>query len=691
MRVVSLKALAKTRKVKGYSKMKKAELLKVLKIPSSKKSKSKKASKKKTKTVKKTKTLKKTKTATKKTKTKTVLGVAKPRKTKLTQLKIIRKKKRILLAKEKKEEEKEREERRMDTPLREDRMRNFFKRVSNFIIDMNSTNQKKVVFAKYGDIKPFLKYVMDEENELDITSKDYLKFKESGKKKKTKISYVDMLELLQDLDDYKKEKALLHLYNFIEKYSEYEDLILNIIDKELPLKKGPITSIEKIIKKEEKIEKKESEDTKEILTEVEKMVFQINKTNKTTEKKEILKSFNHLKRLIKYVYDPDIVFGVKSKAYLKFESNDKKVKHEVYEKYTDLYKLLDDLSERKITGNTALINIYHFINLHKVHKQIILNIIDKSLKIRLNKAAISDIFPKLFSTFEPVLANKFKQSILDKTKEDWYITRKLDGVRCLIIIDIEKQKVSVYSRTGKKLLTLGVLEDAVLDHIHEFDQSYVLDGEVIVESDQGVESFKQLMEQIKKKNYTIPNPEYRVFDIIPISVFGGVEKGKVLMDRYKDILKYFGGGRINNIRALKQQRFTQNKFEKLKNKATNENWEGLMVRRDTYYKGKRTNDLLKYKTFLDDEFIVLGMEEGVKGILNKRTGKVEQRRVMAAVYINYNNTKVGSGFSDEERLYFIDHPEKIIGKVITVQYFEKTEESLRFPTFKILHGDKRNT
>ena len=127
----------------------------------------------------------------------------------------------------------------------------------------------------------------------------------------------------------------------------------------------------------------------------------------------------------------------------------------------------------------------------------------------------------------------------------------------------------------------------------------------------------------------------------------------------------------------------------LLNKSQEKKWEGLMLRRNTYYKGKRTNDLLKYKTFQDDEFKVVGVEEGTKDILNKSTEKMETKKIMSAVYIDYNNTKVGSGFSDKERLFFIENPEQIIGKIITVQYFEKTEKSLRFPTFKILHGEKR--
>jgi DNA ligase-1 len=60
-----------------------------------------------------------------------------------------------------------------------------------------------------------------------------------------------------------------------------------------------------------------------------------------------------------------------------------------------------------------------------------------------------------------------------------------------------------------------------------------------------------------------------------------------------------------------------------------------------------------------------------------------------------HTVRVGSGFSIEQRQEFYKNPKKILGKQITVQYFEETENekggiSLRFPTFKILHGEARD-
>ena len=61
---------------------------------------------------------------------------------------------------------------------------------------------------------------------------------------------------------------------------------------------------------------------------------------------------------------------------------------------------------------------------------------------------------------------------------------------------------------------------------------------------------------------------------------------------------------------------------------------------------------------------------------------------------NPEGVGVGSGWSDEERIKYLEHPEELIGQIITVQFFEHTKDqfgkpSLRFPVKKALHGQKR--
>ena len=60
-----------------------------------------------------------------------------------------------------------------------------------------------------------------------------------------------------------------------------------------------------------------------------------------------------------------------------------------------------------------------------------------------------------------------------------------------------------------------------------------------------------------------------------------------------------------------------------------------------------------------------------------------------------NRVDVGSGFSQEQRRHYFKNPTEIIGKQVTVQYFEesqnkKGEYSLRFPVIKTVYETPRD-
>jgi DNA ligase-1 len=129
--------------------------------------------------------------------------------------------------------------------------------------------------------------------------------------------------------------------------------------------------------------------------------------------------------------------------------------------------------------------------------------------------------------------------------------------------------------------------------------------------------------------------------------------------------------------------------------ASQSGWEGLMLRADEPYKGKRSKDLLKYKSFFDDEYTVIDTKMGPFRYV--KDGQEVEETMLSNVTISHKgyNVDVGSGFTIEERQAFFKNPNLILGKTITVQYFEETKNqqgtiSLRFPTFKVLHGEERD-
>ena len=69
---------------------------------------------------------------------------------------------------------------------------------------------------------------------------------------------------------------------------------------------------------------------------------------------------------------------------------------------------------------------------------------------------------------------------------------------------------------------------------------------------------------------------------------------------------------------------------------------------------------------------------------------------LGGITIDYksNLVSVGSGFTDEERDYYWNNKDEIIGKIVDIQFFEESTNqkddgiSLRFPTFKSVRSDK---
>ena len=117
-----------------------------------------------------------------------------------------------------------------------------------------------------------------------------------------------------------------------------------------------------------------------------------------------------------------------------------------------------------------------------------------------------------------------------------------------------------------------------------------------------------------------------------------------------------------------------------------------MVRKDVGYEGKRSKNLLKIKKFFDAEYEVIDFDIDDHEIVVN--GRSETVPMLSQVWIEHkgHKVKVGSGWTHEQRLKYIDG--SIVGKTITVQYFEETKNdkggiSLRFPTVKIIHGEKR--
>jgi DNA ligase-1 len=247
--------------------------------------------------------------------------------------------------------------------------------------------------------------------------------------------------------------------------------------------------------------------TKQDFQTVVNFIEEMKATSSTNDKKSILQKYDSpvLRKLFEYVYSP-------FKQYYVTSDNLKKRQDLSFDNYDDLFSLLDDLNERRVTGHSAIQSVNGFIEKNKEFADVIYDVIDRNLKTRATTTLINSVMPGTVPTFDVALAEKFEgnEKKVNFDSGEWWASRKLDGVRCLAVID-ENGDIKFYSRAGNEFLTLGVLAEE-LKSLNL--RSVVLDGEVCIMKDGGLEDFQGIIKEIGRKEHTIQNPMYYVFDML---------------------------------------------------------------------------------------------------------------------------------------------------------------------------------
>lgn len=443
---------------------------------------------------------------------------------------------------------------------------------------------------------------------------------------------------------------------------------------------------------------------------LEELVYKLNLNNSNSYKKEILKEYPQCKELLRLVYSPFIQFNIRSDVIkknltksLSFNIENKTLVDWEKIPSISIYDFLSALYERKVTGNAAIAfcSLY-LLHAQPQHKDIIYKIIDKNLDIRIGTKTINKIFPGLIKEFNVALAAKYEdqKDKIDFENDAWFVSRKLDGVRCIAIK--RGDDITFYSRNGKPFETLDELKQPLLELSNNISNSenIVFDGEICLMDENGNEDFQNIMKEIRRKDHTIRNPKYIMFDCLRLEEFENAKSKIPFRDRY--YLRLWKASKLykhQNIECLEQRLIdSHEEIGKWLETAIKNNWEGVMLRKDVPYKGKRTNDLLKVKKFHDKEYKVIRAENNYMRIINEHTKLEQPEEMLARVIILHkgNEVGVGSGFSLDERRHFYKHPEDIVNKIITVKYFDETidqngKHSLRFPIMKCVHGEKRQT
>lgn len=389
------------------------------------------------------------------------------------------------------------------------------------------------------------------------------------------------------------------------------------------------------------------------------------------------------REVLRFVYNPYIVTGISTKKMKK------KVKVSVNHDLSNINEVMDYLRVHNSGRDYDIAVVQKFIDKLETEelKEFTRQIITKSLKCGLTEKTINKVYGKgEIPSFAVMLAEKYQDKEV-KIKGKFYITLKLDGLRCVAIK--ENDTVKFFTRAGQPIEGLVELEE----EFEHFPNGFMFDGELLLLINKDNLSSNELFratQKVARKDGIKRNLELNVFDVLPIDEFKAGKSKKVYSERreqLESLFSYFADESVKHIKLLPvlYQGEDKNVIPALMKWVEENGYEGLMLNTDDFYVTKRTDALLKIKRFHSFDGIVMGVYEGT----GKNKGK------LGGVVITFKDTmvRVGSGFSDKERELYWNNPDEVIGKVAEVSYFEESEnqnggKDLRFATWKGIRHDK---
>lgn len=351
----------------------------------------------------------------------------------------------------------------------------------------------------------------------------------------------------------------------------------------------------------------------------------------------------------------------------------------------DFMEVLNLLQTRSITGNDAIQHVEWFFSCcSEAQIKWYSRVMRKDLQCGFSESTANKAgydIPK----FEVMLAKDGKKckKLKEIVVKGVFVSPKLDGYRCIAVCDGED--VIMYSRNGTVYENFpGVREELLA--LTKANGSFVLDGEIMSDT----------FNDMQRNAFSSDNRK-QVGDV-KFHVFGMIDYGEwesedfVQSTHVREVVRNtFFNAHVDAdscIRHVSQHLVDDvDEILRLEREYMAKGYEGAMVLPGDlpYFKGKKSNKLMKFKTMLSMECEIKGMTEGI----NKYTGMLG---ALNLIQENDVTCDCGSGFDDKQRKEFWDNPKNIIGRLVEIKYQELTPDGvMRFPIFMRFRDSGKGT
>ena len=413
------------------------------------------------------------------------------------------------------------------------------------------------------------------------------------------------------------------------------------------------------------------------MEEVIKIFKQIQETSSTNDKKAIIyanKDNELFKKCLVFLLDGNINTGISNKKINKKVEPSSELAPYYLCRNSTFEEVIDYLIKNNTGTDADIYEIQCFLVGHEEDREFYEQMITKSFRLGADSKVVNACIPNLIPTWDVMLGTSIEHCKLPENT--WFsLSQKLNGNRCTYY------NGEFYTRQNKKYIGLNHIKKDIEKISNAKD--FVFDGELIYKNSEGLSDSSAFQKGTGIANNKSENKEELklvLFDVLPREEFDN----KVSKNTYKtrkqlllDLKQY----ETENIEIVQMfyEGTDQSEIWKWLDYCEQHDMEGCMLNLDTPYECKRTKSLMKIKKFYDFDLQIVGYEEG--------TGRNKGRLGAFVVDYNGNKVKVGSGYSDEERVNFWNNRDKYIGRVITVKYKEISKdkktglESLQFPVY----------
>lgn len=413
------------------------------------------------------------------------------------------------------------------------------------------------------------------------------------------------------------------------------------------------------------------------MSEIYKIITQLSNNPGRNDKIRILNEHKNnelLKKVFHAALNPYIQFYIrKIPEYEPFDTFSMKL-----EGFIDI--MLNDIASRAVTGHAAISRVSTSLALlSKEDAEVAKLIIMKDLNCGVAESTVNKVWKDLVPVYPCLLGQPYDDKTIKNISFPAASQCKKDGMR--INIHCEDGKVTFFGRSGRPLDLLGYLEKEFAELSKHIPYNCVFDGELIL-VENGVVMPRQKGNGILNKAIkgTISDKEASLvkatlWDVIPLENF---RKG-----HHKCLYKT----RLQTLQDAMLKQPNDKAYELIEHRVVNSieeaiahyeeclgrGEEGIMLKNiSSEWKGKRSNDLVKMKAEIDNDFIITGWNHGkVGGKWEKHLGSLTCASRDARVQVDV------TGLSDELRQEIFENIESYIGKIVTIKHNGRISSSAK--------------